>query len=107
MFSNPLSLAIVCLASFATKGLTMIDRLKLLQSKYSLSNEFMVNAIRSEIERQALLDINGAINNCSIVKLCDLINSFTDIVVVSPLVTNPDVTESVPAKHAPKGKRRG
>lgn len=85
----------------------MIERLKLLQSKYSLSNEFMANAIRKEIERQALLDINGAINNCSIVKLCDLINSFTDIVVVSPLVTESSVSEPVPTKHAPKGKRRG
>lgn len=85
----------------------MIERLKLLQSKYSLSNEFMANAIRKEIERQALLDINGAINNCSIVKLCDLINSFTDIVVVSPLVAESSVAELVPTKHAPKGKRRG
>lgn len=85
----------------------MIERLKLLQSKYSLSNEFMANAIRSEIERQALLDINGAINNCSIVKLCDLIDLFTDIVVVSPLVTESAVAEPVLTKHAPKGKRRG
>ncbi len=43
----------------------MITALRLLQSKYSLSDEFIANAIRSEIERQALLDIKGVISNAS------------------------------------------
>ena len=43
----------------------MINTLRLLQVKYSLSNEFIANAIRAEIERQALLDIKGVISNAS------------------------------------------
>ena len=54
----------------------MITRLKLLQSKYSLSNEFIAKAIRCEIERQALLDINGIINNCSVTTLEDIGKAF-------------------------------
>lgn len=43
----------------------MITSLRLLQTKYSLSDEFIANAIRAEIERQALLDIKGVISNAS------------------------------------------
>ena len=43
----------------------MITALRLLQTKYSLSDEFIANAIRAEIERQALLDIKGVISNAS------------------------------------------
>ena len=43
----------------------MITTLRLLQTKYSLSDEFIANAIRVEIERQALLDIKGVISNAS------------------------------------------
>ena len=93
----------------------MIKRLKLLQSKYSLSDEFMVKAIRSEIERQALLDINGAINNCSITLLSDMINSFSDTPVVAPTVSSVDLVAEPAVVSEPiltsvvksKAKRRG
>lgn len=55
----------------------MLSRLRLLQSKYSLSDEFIYNAIDSEIKRQAMLDINGAINNCSVAMLQDMMTSFS------------------------------
>ena len=86
----------------------MITRLKLLQTKYSLSNEFIVNAIRSEIERQAMLDIKGIISNCSITGLEDMMSKFTpepSVVVDDPMVKAPSlVSASVAAR---KGKRRG
>ena len=51
----------------------MITTLRLLQTKYSLSDEFIANAIRAEIERQALLDIKGVISNASVTSLYDVI----------------------------------
>ena len=54
----------------------MISRLRLLQAKYSLSDNFIYNAIDSEIKRQAMLDINGAINNCSVAMLQDMMAEF-------------------------------
>lgn len=74
----------------------MISRLKLLQSKYSLSNEFMVRQLQSEIERQALMDIKGVINNCSVSMIENAIGSFADNVgepvidvAAEPVVTSP------------------
>ena len=79
----------------------MLTRLKLLQTKYNLSNEFMVNAIRSEIERQAMLDINGVINNCSITLLERVNNGFATI---HPPTIVDTIADTV---VKPKGKRRG
>lgn len=56
----------------------MITALRLLQTKYSLSDEFITNAIRAEIERQALLDIKGVISNASVTSLYDVIGKLTD-----------------------------
>ena len=110
------------------KGLFMLTRLKLLQTKYNLSNEFMANAIRSEIERQAMLDIRGIVNNGSIALLDGIISDFTPTVVDTPPITdnsdprhNPHYTEMEIKKNTgidtfistaalpvkPKGKRRG
>ena len=63
----------------------MISRLRLLQAQYSLSDNFIYSAIDSEIKRQAMLDINGAINNCSVAMLQDMMAEF---------VGNPDTPAS-------------
>ena len=93
----------------------MITRLKLLQTKYSLSNEFIINAIRSEIERQALLDIKGIISNCSVTGLEAAVSEFnvTDPMANAIIASNGESDESlmvapatVPASKT-KGKRRG
>lgn len=80
----------------------MISRLKLLQSKYSLSNEFMVRQLQSEIERQALMDIKGVINNCSVTMIEDAIGSF---VVNDSLATEPADT-SLSEQPKRNGKKR-
>ena len=103
----------------------MITRLKLLQTKYSLSNEFIINAIRAEIERQALLDIKGIISNCSIGGLEHMASKFTqepingigiDSVVVDDTMANASINSHsvntapvvvAASINARKGKRRG
>ena len=85
----------------------MITRLKLLQSKYSLSNEFMVRHLQSEIERQALMDIKGVINNCSVTMIEDAIGSFADNVgdPVIGVAAEPAIT-SLPEQPKRNGKKR-
>ena len=93
----------------------MITRLKLLQTKYSLSNEFIINAIRSEIERQALLDIKGIISNCSITVLETTVSGFipepiNGIGIDSVAVDDPMANAVIPVAAlvaTRKGKRRG
>mgnify|MGYP001766595132 CR=1 FL=1 len=63
----------------------MISRLKLLQSKYSLSNEFMVRQLQSEIERQAALDIRGIVNNCSVSMIESAISEFVVVETVDTI----------------------
>lgn len=93
----------------------MITRLKLLQTKYSLSNEFIISAIRAEIERQALLDIKGIISNCSVTGLEAAVSEFnvTDPMAKAIVASNGESDEplvvalaTVPASKT-KGKRRG
>lgn len=78
----------------------MITALRLLQSKYSLSDEFIANAIRAEIERQALLDIKGVISNASIASLYNVIGKLTDTVTKEL----GSATESLPAATIAKTK---
>lgn len=95
----------------------MITRLKLLQTKYSLSNEFIINAIRAEIERQALLDIKGIISNCSVTGLEAAVSEFnvTDPMAkasISDASINSHSVNTAPVVvaasiNARKGKRRG
>ena len=93
----------------------MITRLKLLQTKYSLSNEFIINAIRSEIERQALLDIKGMISNCSVTGLEDMVSKLTPepingIGIDSVVIDDPMANAVIPVAASVatrKGKRRG
>ena len=72
----------------------MLKSLHLIKSKYNLSDEFMANAIRSEIERQAMLDIRGIINNASINLLDYMIGEFAPVVIDTPPVT--DSTPTIP-----------
>lgn len=91
----------------------MINTLRLLQVKYSLSNEFIANAIRAEIERQALLDIKGVISNASVTSLSNVIGKLTDK--ADPLANTtgvkPDPHIAAERLVAPaskvKGNRRG
>ena len=83
----------------------MINTLRLLQVKYSLSNEFIANAIRAEIERQALLDIKGVISNASVTALSGVIGKLTDTV-TKELGSAPESLPAAPIVKA-KGNRRG
>ena len=85
----------------------MISRLKLLQSKYSLSNEFMVRQLQSEIERQAALDIGGIVNNCSISMIESAIGSFSEPLVTESAVTSLSDVAPVEQIKARGKKRRG
>lgn len=89
----------------------MITSLRLLQTKYSLSDEFIANAIRAEIERQALLDIKGVISNASVTSLYGVIAELTYPMVKElgnptdhELLVNP--LPATPIVKA-KGNRRG
>lgn len=64
----------------------MLTRLRLLQSKYSLSDQELSDMIRAEIIRQASLDISGVINNCSIALLDSLVGEFTTVAPATPLL---------------------
>ena len=107
---NPLSLVTVLL--YLKRMVTMISRLKLLQSKYSLSNEFMVRQLQLEIERQAALDIGGIVNNCSVSMIEDAIGSFTltetvdsvDATIPAIVTTSSDVAPA--EQHKNRGKKR-
>ena len=80
----------------------MITALRLLQTKYSLSDEFIANAIRAEIERQALLDIKGVISNASPLAL-----DAAAKIIVEPRTTLDDiigVSDALPVATTVKAK---
>ena len=73
------------------KGKYMINRIRSLQLKYSLSDEYIVEFIKQEIKRQAIQDLEGALKNASITKLEEMVNLLKE-----PInVTNVELSGSV------------
>jgi hypothetical protein len=62
--------------------------LKDIIKKYSLSNDFVIDFIKDEINRQALADLEGILRNSSVGKLESIIKSLSQ---------PPEPTKSIPS----------